>query len=182
MALFRTVADRLFKGQVFLPPEEIQTAYGSFVVRPSENRIDRDPHAASESQWISGIPAGGDKGADDVFFRTDQRDVERIAGNSAGGMGEGGATAQIGMLALMTFPEPRGEEISPEKIDDRQRENETQPVDVSHDFVFRRSAGETEEMTTLHERTSTPSSRPSLSGTFVFLTNDCTGRQRNTGI
>ena len=119
MALFRTVADWLFKGQVFLSPEEIQTADRSFVVRPSENCIDRDPHTAPESQWISRIPAGGDKGADDIFFRTDQRDVERVAGDSAGGMGEGGATAQIGMLALMTFPEPRGEEISPEKIDDR---------------------------------------------------------------
>jgi hypothetical protein len=44
--------------------------------------------------------------------------------------------------------------------DDRQRENETQPVDVSHDFVFHRSSEETEEMTTLYERTSAPFRAP----------------------
>ena len=106
MALFWTATDWLLKSQVFLPPEEIQITDRSFVVRPSENRIDRDPHATSESQRVSGIPAGGDKGTDDVFFRTDQRDVERIAGNPAGGMGEGRAPRRSDACA-MTFPEPR---------------------------------------------------------------------------
>src|SRR4030095_16845581 len=140
MALFWTVANRLLKGEVFLAPEKIQTADRSFIVWPSENRIDDDPRTAPESQWIGGIPAGGDKGTDDVFFRTDKRDVERIARNSAGSMGEGGATAQIRMLSLVTFPEPRGEEVGPEKVDDRERKDKTQPVDVSHNFVFRRSS------------------------------------------
>ena len=115
MALFRTVADRLLKGQVFLSSEKIQTADRSFVVRSSENRINRDPRTTSESQRIGRIPARGDKGADDIFFRTDERDVERVAGDSAGGMSQVRASAQTGMLALMTFPKSRGEEIGPTK-------------------------------------------------------------------
>src|SRR5262245_35141979 len=138
MTLFWTVADWLFKGEVFLSPKEIQTANGSFVVRPSENRIDRYPHAALESQRIGGIPARGDKGADNVFFRTDKRNIERIAGDSGGGMGKGRAIAQIGMLSFMTLPEPRGEEIGSEKVDDCERKNVTQPLDVFHNFVFHR--------------------------------------------
>ena len=98
MALFWTASNRLLKGQVFLPPEEIQTADGSFVIRPSKNRINHDPRTAPEGKRIGGIPAGGDKGADDVFVRTDQRYIERIAGNSAGGMGEGWFIAQFGCL------------------------------------------------------------------------------------
>ncbi len=142
MALFRTAADRLFKSQVFLAPEEIQTADRSFVVGSSENRINRDPRTAAESQRIGRIPARGRKGADDIFLRTHERDIKRVSRDSAGGMGEGGAIPQIRMLSLVTLPEPRGEEIGPEKVDDRQRENETQPVNVPHDFVFRRSSGE----------------------------------------
>ena len=80
MALFRTAADRLFKRQVLLPPKEVQIADRSFVVRSSENRINRDPRTAPESQRIGRIPARGDKGADDIFFRTDQRDVRGSPG------------------------------------------------------------------------------------------------------
>ena len=70
MALFRTAANRLFKSQVFLAPEEIKTAYGSFVVRSSKYRIDPDSHAAPESQWSGRIPARRGEGTDDIFFQS----------------------------------------------------------------------------------------------------------------
>ena len=88
----RAVANRLFERKVLLASEQFQRAHGRVGVRLAEDGIHRDPDAAAKCERIGGIPLRSDHGVNHVGFRTEQGDVDRVAGNAVGRVRDAGFT------------------------------------------------------------------------------------------
>ncbi len=127
MALLRTLANRLFKSQIFFPAEKIEITNRSLVVRFSQNRINDDSKAAAKSQGIGRIPLCFGHRANDLFLCSDERDVEWIAGDIAGRVGYTRAVIEHGMSHFMMFPKARKNQISHYKIGESDAERDSRP-------------------------------------------------------
>ena len=127
MTFLRAAADRFFKRQIFLPSEKIEVAHRGCVIRFPQDRIDDNADAAAKGQRIGGIPSGCDHGANNFLLRSDEGDVERIAGDAAGGVGHPRDVAKIGAMLFMMLPEAGKNHIRPEEVCDGDRDGDSRP-------------------------------------------------------
>ena len=116
IAFARAVADRLFKGEIFLAAEEEEIAHGRARVGFVENGIDDDALIAAQAERISVAPAGGAHGTDDICFAADERDIQRIAWDAIPGVGEARAVDEIRMAFGLLFPDLRQDAVGDEQV------------------------------------------------------------------
>ena len=66
------------------------------------------------------IPLCGQHGPGDLFLGAEQRDVDGIAGNPGGGMGQARGVEELRMLPDIPLPNPRSNHIRGEEIQQEQ--------------------------------------------------------------
>ena len=117
MAFLRAAPNWFFKSQIFFPSEKIKIADRSLIIRFSQNSIDHDSNAAAKGQRIGGIPSGGCHGPDDFFLGADQGDIQGISGDITRRLCHPRALLDNRKMALVTLPEAWKNQVSDEKIE-----------------------------------------------------------------
>src|SRR5207248_8748349 len=127
MAFLGAVPNWFFKSQIFFPSEKIKITDRSLIIRFSQNGIDHDSNAAAKDQRIGGIPSGGCHGPDDLFLGTDQGDIQGISGDIARGLCHPRALLDNRKMRLMTLPETWKNQVSDEKIEGGDSDENSSP-------------------------------------------------------
>ncbi len=108
----RVGADRLFEGQVFFAPPQVQVTDRGIVIRTFEDRGGGNFQTATQGEWVGGVPLGRQQDPDDLGFRADESHVDRVSRDAVGGVGDTGHVLQRRMPVGVSCPEDRQEEVS----------------------------------------------------------------------
>ncbi len=132
-ALVGALAGRLLEGEVLPPVAVIQMAYRRLSLRTVEQNAADNLDARAQRDRIGWMPARGIHRAQHVLARSDQADIDRIAGNAGRCARDHGEAGEI-LLVLVAPPEQRQHDIGDQKIeaDDRGggRDQRGSPFDV----------------------------------------------------
>ena len=113
MSLPRAVSDRLLEGEILLAAEKKQTAHGSPVIRPAENRIHHNTDAAAQCNRVGRIPSGGGHGLDQLLFGANESDIDGITGVAVGRARETIDGCQRWMVPKIDLPDRSGQSGRP---------------------------------------------------------------------
>ena len=101
----------MFKRKVLLAVKKVKAAHRSVVVRTAKNRVHHDPDAAFKGDGIGRIPSGCRHRANDLCFRADKTDVERVARMAVRGVGDAIRVGQDAVVPEIDLPDPGNEQI-----------------------------------------------------------------------
>jgi hypothetical protein len=138
MSLARAIADWLLERQILFSAEQVKVADWRGVIGLAEHGVHGDAEAALQGDGIRREPSRGGHGADEVWFRPHEGDIERVAGVSVSRVGNTGRIGEPGMMPEIPLPKPGSHQVCRHGPD---RQYQEQPVSANRLFV-RISAGE----------------------------------------
>ena len=104
MPLPRAVANWLLEGEVLLTSKQFQSAHRRGGVRSAQDGIHRNAYAAAKCERVGGIPLRSDHRMNHIGFRTEEGNVDGIAGNACGSVRDAWSVKELGMTTDVPFP------------------------------------------------------------------------------